>query len=109
MPTLKEGTIKRIHVNMHVIRYNNKTGERCSVITMQHGKKPMRVKGIKILGPSSVIYSPDKPLSCGARVWVETTAAVEYEEATDDYQQVQASTQDNRSRTRECDGSECTL
>jgi hypothetical protein len=23
-----------------------------------------------------VIYSPDKPLSCGARVWVETNASV---------------------------------
>ena len=24
------------------------------------------------LGGSDVIYSPDKPLSCGARVWIET-------------------------------------
>jgi hypothetical protein len=24
-----------------------------------------------------VVYSPDKPLSCGARVWIETEADVE--------------------------------
>jgi hypothetical protein len=23
-----------------------------------------------------VIYSPDKPLSCGAKVWIETTAPI---------------------------------
>ena len=27
-------------------------------------------------GPSKVIYSPDKPLSCGARVWIETRSEV---------------------------------
>jgi hypothetical protein len=31
---------------------------------------------VEIEGPSSVIYSPDKPLSCGARVWVETDNTV---------------------------------
>jgi len=28
------------------------------------------------MGPSRVVYSPDKPLSCGAKVWVETEAEV---------------------------------
>ena len=27
-------------------------------------------------GPCRVVYSPDKPLSCGARVWIETDAEV---------------------------------
>ena len=27
---------------------------------------------IKIDGPSEVIYSPNKPLPCGAKVWIET-------------------------------------
>ena len=31
---------------------------------------------VEILGPSKVVYSPDKPLSCGARVWIETEAEV---------------------------------
>jgi hypothetical protein len=32
---------------------------------------------VEIKGPSKLVYSPDKPLSCGARVWVETEAEVE--------------------------------
>lgn len=31
---------------------------------------------VTIDGPSRVVYSPDKPLACGARVWVETTSRV---------------------------------
>ena len=27
---------------------------------------------VDILGPSSMIYSPDKPRKCGARLWIET-------------------------------------
>ena len=31
---------------------------------------------VEILGASKIIYSPDKPLSCGARVWIETDEEV---------------------------------
>ena len=31
---------------------------------------------VAIEGPCRVIYSPDKPLSCGARVWIETDSEV---------------------------------
>jgi hypothetical protein len=27
-------------------------------------------------GKGRVVYSPDKPLSCGAKVWIETEAPV---------------------------------
>ena len=30
-----------------------------------------------IHGMAKVIYSPDKPLDCGAKVWIETEADVE--------------------------------
>jgi len=32
--------------------------------------------GVQILGTSDIIHKPDKPLSCGAHVWMETNAAV---------------------------------
>jgi hypothetical protein len=32
--------------------------------------------GVFIQGSSRVIYSPDKPLSCGAKVWIETDSEV---------------------------------
>ncbi len=70
-------TIKRIHVNQHVVRKNNKTGEREPVLTVKEGKKNTYGHSVTVHGPSKVVYSPDKPLSCGARVWVETTAEVE--------------------------------
>ena len=30
----------------------------------------------EIAGPSILVYRPDKPLSCGARCWLETYADV---------------------------------
>lgn len=74
--TMPPGTIKRIHVNQHVIRQNKKTGAQENVVTIQWRNKSYRVRVVDIHGESSVIYSPMKPLSCGARVWVETTAEV---------------------------------
>ena len=72
-------TIKRIHINQLIIRRNAKTGEREPVITVKEGKKNTYGHSVTVHGPSKVVYSPDKPLSCGARVWVETTAEVEIE------------------------------
>jgi hypothetical protein len=65
-----------IHVNQHVIRANKKTGKRDPVLTIKRGKKNTYAHQVEILGPSTVIYSPDKPLSCGARVWIETRADI---------------------------------
>ena len=68
--------IKRIHVNMHHIRYNKKNEVKKPVITCKTGGKNIYGDRVKIMGPSEVIYSPDKPLSCGAKVWVETHSEV---------------------------------
>ena len=67
---------KRIHVNMHIIRRNHKTGEREPTITVKTSKSNTYANEVEILGPSKVIYSPDKPLSCGARLWIETDSEV---------------------------------
>lgn len=66
-----------IHVNQHVIRSNTKNGTNDPVLTVKRGKTNTYAHEVAIDGPSKVIYRPDKPLSCGARVWVETTANVE--------------------------------
>jgi hypothetical protein len=66
-----------VHVNMHVIRSNQKTGERKPVLTVKTHKSNTYAHEVSINGPSKVIYSPDKPLSCGARVWIETQTPVE--------------------------------
>ena len=66
----------RIHVNQHVIRSNAKTGERQPVLTVKTYKSNDYGHEVIIDGPCRVIYRPDKPLSCGARVWIETEGKV---------------------------------
>jgi hypothetical protein len=66
----------KIHVNQHVIKSNRKKGERHAVLTVKTYKKNTYCHEAEIHGPSKVVYSPHKPLSCGAHVWVETEAEV---------------------------------
>jgi hypothetical protein len=67
---------KRIHINQHKIRSNKKNNTNEPVITVKTSKSNDYAHEVKIEGPSKVIYSPDKPLSCGARVWIETDEKV---------------------------------
>ena len=66
-----------IHVNQHVIKANRKNGTNDPVLTVKTYKTNTYAHDVKINGPSKVVYSPDKPLSCGAHVWIETEADVE--------------------------------
>jgi hypothetical protein len=68
--------IKRIHVNQHVIRRNTKTGELEPPLTVKTSRGNIVGHRVAIEGASELVYMPDKPLSCGARVWVETHAPV---------------------------------
>ena len=61
---------------MHVIRSNKKNGTNEPVITVKTYKSNTFGHEVEILGKSKVVYSPDKPLSCGARVWIETDGEV---------------------------------
>ena len=69
--------LKRIHINQHVIRANHKNDERNPVITVKSGKTNNYAHEVQVKGPCKVIYSPDKPLSCGAKVWIETYSPVD--------------------------------
>ena len=65
-----------IHVNQHVVKANAKNGENNPVLTVKNYKSNTYCHSVTINGPSKVVYSQDKPLSCGARVWIETTSEV---------------------------------
>jgi len=65
----------RIHVNQHNIKANAK-GEDLPVLTVKTYKENTRCNEVVIHGPSRVVYSPEKPLSCGAKVWIETEHGV---------------------------------
>tara|TARA_Y100000593_G_C4050340_1_gene209402 strand:- start:98 stop:328 length:231 start_codon:yes stop_codon:yes gene_type:complete len=62
----------RIHVNQHVIKRNSKTGDREPVITAKTYKSNTYCNEVEISGKCKVIYRPDNPLPCGAKVWIET-------------------------------------
>lgn len=70
-----------VHINQHNIRSNATKGTDVPVITVKTYKDNTYAKEVIIYGQDGlecarVIYSPDKPLSCGARVWIETTCKV---------------------------------
>ena len=68
----------RIHINQHNIKYNNKsTGDIKPVITAKDYTQNRKGNDVLILDDDGevvarVIYSPDKPLDCGAKCWIET-------------------------------------
>jgi hypothetical protein len=71
--------LKRIHVNMHIIRRNNKEGRRDPPLSVKTSRGNLKAQRVEILGPSQLIYSPTDPLACGARVWIETKAPLKVE------------------------------
>ena len=69
--------IARIHVNQHVIKANAKNGENNPIFTIKQGGKNIYAHNVKVKGEMELVYSPDKPLSCGAKVWIETRGNIE--------------------------------
>lgn len=69
--------LKRIHVNQHNIRHNHKNpDDPVPVLTVKTSKENIKCNRVQVDGPCEVVYSPDKPLSCGAKVWVETKSGI---------------------------------
>ena len=65
-----------IHVNQHVIKANRKSGANDPVLTVKTYKDNRYGHEVLIKRDSRIVYSPDKPLSCGAHVWIETQGEV---------------------------------
>jgi hypothetical protein len=66
-----------IHVNQSIVKRNTKNGTDEPVLTVKSYKSNKYATSVEIKGPSRVVYSTHKPLSCGARVWIETESEVE--------------------------------
>jgi len=66
-----------IHVNQHNIKRNRKTGCNDPVLTVKTYKDNNYAYVANINGPCKVVYRPDKPLKCGAHVWIETQSKVD--------------------------------
>ena len=75
-----------IHVNQHVIKRNRIHKENSPALTVKTYKENRKGHEAVVMfkPPGSTetyevgkfIYSPDKPLPCGAHVWFETTEEV---------------------------------
>jgi len=65
-----------IHVNQHIIKANAKGEEQKPPLTIKTYKENRKGFEALISGSAKVIYSPDKPLACGAKVWIETESEV---------------------------------
>lgn len=81
-----------IHVNQHVIKRNRKHGEQEPVLTVKTYKSNTYAHTASILDAhgevvARVVYRPNKPLSCGAQVWIETQHKVLTEVQSDERQQ----------------------
>ena len=68
--------IKKIHINQHHIKSNSKYNTKLPVMSVKTYKENIKGDTVQINGASTVVYKPDKPLSCGAKVWIETKAEV---------------------------------
>jgi hypothetical protein len=71
-----------IHVNQHNIKHNAKHKDKKPVITCKTYKDNNYANEAIIYGQDGkeaarIIHRPDKPLSCGATVWIETNNKVE--------------------------------
>lgn len=70
-----------IHVNQYIIKSNRIFQSRVPPITVKTYKGNTKANEVMIYGNdgmpvAKVVYSPDKPLKCGATVWIETMGKV---------------------------------
>ena len=83
---------KIIHVNQHVLKRNTKKGTDDPILTVKTYKNndyahEAIIRDAKGNEVARVVYRPHKPLSCGARCWIETdteTSEVEIIVRSDD-------------------------
>jgi hypothetical protein len=72
-----------IHVNQHNIKSNSKSDNKKPVLTCKTYKSNTYANEAVIFDNENkevarIVYSPDKPLNCGAKVWIETNLKVEF-------------------------------
>lgn len=61
-----------ISINRRKIDKNRKHNLNEPVIRVQKGKEIIYHYEYEIVNPSKIVYNAEKPLKCGARVWIET-------------------------------------
>ena len=65
-----------IHINRNIIQQNAKHNQTKPVCRVERGKSVVYCMEVEIKGPSRMIYSPENPRPCGAKLWIETESEV---------------------------------
>lgn len=68
--------MKIIHINRNIIQQNAKHGRQEPVVRVEEKGVVHYCMEVEIKGPSRMVYRPDKPRPCGAKLWIETDAEV---------------------------------
>jgi hypothetical protein len=66
-----------IHINRNIIQRNAKRDEKKPVVRVEQGRNVTYCMEVDIKGTSKMVYRPDAPRPCGAKLWIETEAEVE--------------------------------
>ncbi len=74
---LPGGALKRIHVNQNNLRGRVAGTGSNPCYTVKHKGQTYWATEVVIDGQSRLVERIDNPLGCGARLWIETTAAVQ--------------------------------
>ena len=69
----------KIHVNRNNIRYNSDKSleDLIPVLSVKNSNSNTYGYSLKINGPCEIVYRPQKPLDCGAVLWMETFSQVQ--------------------------------
>lgn len=70
-----------IHVNRHIIDRNRREGRRDAPLSVRDYKKLRTADTVEIVDDTGqvvckIVHRPEKPLGCGAKVWIETQLEV---------------------------------
>ncbi|NET84444.1 MAG: DNA-binding protein [Moorea sp. SIO1F2] len=78
--TSRPPALATINVNRNRIGTNNGKlpEDRQPVISVKRSGNNLYGNQIEILGPCRIVYQPDHPLRCGARLWIETFSDVHF-------------------------------
>ena len=70
----RQQALTRLHINRHNIQANQDkaASERIPVISVKQRQENRYGYEAQLTGPSRLVYRPEKPLPCGATVWLET-------------------------------------
>ena len=66
-----------IHINRNIIQQNAKHNRAEPVVRVEQHGKVIYCMEVIINGPSRMVYRPNNPRPCGAKLWIETEAPLD--------------------------------